>query len=174
LGVIASGGAISIGNDARNLAVSASEVDFVSIDSSTDTDFFSFTVSDSGSVTVNLEALGVTYNIGPQSGGSSSFNTAERSDLQFDLLASDGTTVLASLNGAGLGSNEALTDFNLSSAGTYFLRVAGTDNPDSVQLDAQFYGLTVNFTAVPEPSTILLLGMSMFGSVAYRRFSVRR
>jgi hypothetical protein len=171
LGTVGLGGTVSIGNDARNLPVAVNEVDFFSIDSSTDTDFYSFTVTDAGLVTVNLEALGVAYNIGVEGSGGATinFNTSQRSDLRFDLLATDGSTVLTSLNATGLGGNELLSNFNLNASGTYFLRINGTNNADTISLDTQFYGLSVSFAAVPEPSSILLFTVGLCAGCLRRR-----
>jgi hypothetical protein len=39
------------------------------------------------------------------------------------------------------------------------LRVTGVNNPDAVAIKTQFYGLTANFTAVPEPNSLTLVAM---------------
>ncbi len=163
LGAISHGGSVSIGNDARDLSVGANEVDFVSIDSQTDTDFFSFSISSSSMVNVLLESLGPTYNVGSQGGSQVSFNTKERSDLSLALFDVNGTSMLASSNTSGFGGNESI-NFNLMNAGTYFLRVTGLNNPDSY-FDTQMYGLSVT-AAVPEPATFAVLGLAL---VAMRR-----
>lgn len=163
LGAISHGGSVSIGNDARDLPVGANEVDFVSIDSQTDTDFFSFSISSSSMVNVLLESLGPTYNVGSQGGSQGSFNTKNRSDLTLALFDVNGTSLLASSNATGFGGNESI-NFNLTNAGTYFLRVTGLNNPDQF-FDTQMYGLSVT-AAVPEPATIAVLGLAL---VAMRR-----
>jgi len=77
------------------------------------------------------------------------------------------------MNSFGLGLAETLTGFHLGSAGTYFVRVRGAANIDATQLDTQFYGLNVGFiTAVPEPSSIALLGI--FASAGALRDVMRR
>jgi PEP-CTERM motif len=48
-------------------------------------------------------------------------------------------------------------------AGTYFIRVTGSDDR------AQFYSLTTNFAAIPEPGSVLLLCASSFGMLLRRR-----
>lgn len=158
LGSLNHGDSVSIGNDARNLPVGPNEIDFVSIDSQTDTDFFSFSISSGSMVNVLLESLGPTYNVGPQNGSQVSFNTKARSDLTLSLFDVNGTSLLASSNVTGFGGNESL-EFNLTSAGTYFLRVTGLNNPDSF-FDTQMYGLSVVAT-VPEPATLAVLGLAL-------------
>lgn len=173
LGTLVFGSTVALGNDARNLLVSSTATDFISIDGDTDSDYFSFSVGSEGLLNVSLEALGFTYQVGPQGGSESSFDTRTRSDLRFSLFDTDGITLLADVNAFGLGLTEMLTGFSLGSAGTYFLRVQGTSNADTTQLDTQFYGLNIGFvTAVPEPSSMLLL--SVVGSGGALRLIVRR
>lgn len=171
LGDIANGDVVSIGQDANTLVVDINSVDFVSIDDSTDVDIFSFGLSQSGMLDVELEALGFTFNVGTQfQNNESPFDTLQRSDLALELLDTDGVTILASVNANGLGGNEFLSNQSLD-AGTYFLRVSGQNNGDSNLLDTQFFGLTASFTAVPEPSSaaILLLGFACCGIRRNRR-----
>ncbi len=160
LGTLVFNSNVSIGNDARNLTVSSTATDFISIDSNTDTDYFSFNIGSAGLVDVSLEALGFTYQAGPQGGMESDFNTRTRSDLRFSLFGTDGLTLLADVNSFGLGLAESLSGFNLGSAGTYYVRVQGTSNVDTTLIDTQFYGLNIGFiTAVPEPSSLILVGV---------------
>ena len=74
--------------------------------------------------------------------------------------------MIAGANNFGLGGTESLTNIQLD-AGTYFLRITGENNADANLLDTQFYGLTASFTAVPEPSSALIV--AMFGFVGLRR-----
>lgn len=162
LGAIASGGQVQRGTSAATFVVSSAATDFVSIDDNTDTDFYSFSVSAAGQITLLLEAMGFTYNITAQGGGGNvAFNSLLRSDLALALIGTDGTTVLASSNSTGLGGNEQII-FNLPGAGTYFIRVTGADNNDAIFLDTQFYRLTASFTAsaIPEPTTMGLFGLA--------------
>ena len=167
LGLIADGDNVSIGDSARTFAVTADNTDFISIDGQSDIDFFSFSISTAGSVNILLEALGFSYLTQPQgtgggpTGNNVLFNTAERSDLALALFDTDGTTLLALEDANGLGGSEAINDFFLADAGTYFVRVTGLDNPDSTTIKTQFYGLSIGFTAIPEPS---FGGLLMFGA----------
>lgn len=173
LGTILDGGSISIGNDARNLNVGFNEVDFFSIDDDTDTDFFRFTINEAGSVTINLEALGLSYNASPQDGAQTLFNPSMRSDLSLALFGTDGTTLLSLMNANGLGASELISNFFLGSAGNYFIRVNGLENADASAFDAQFFGLTIGFvTAVPEPGS-MTLGLGALCSLGFFRFRRR-
>lgn len=168
----------SIGNSPRinmannNNVVAFTETDFVSIDSTTDTDFISFTITQPGRLTLLLEALGITYDARPQGNANQFlFNAQNRSDLKLALFDTNGTTQLAFADNTGLGGNEQIT-FDLLVAGTYFARITGLDNPDTTQLDTQFYGLTASLAAIPEPATLALVGLvgiSGFGAWRYRR-----
>lgn len=166
LGVLSNGGTVSVGNSARTFAVAAVATDFVSIDDSNDTDFWSLTVNSAGTIDVLLEGLGFTYTT-----NSVSFNTQQRSDLALTLFDTDGTSLLALANDNGLGGSEAI-NFDLTAAGTYFLRVTGSNNPDNVAIKTQFYGLSASFTAVPEPSSFTVL--LVIGSTIMLRRKRRR
>ncbi len=154
LGTINDGQTVTRGDDARDLFVNPTETDFFSIDDQTDIDFWSFEVAQVSTVDILLEALGQTYDIGPQGGSTGPFDTSVRSDLALDLYDTDGMTLLASSNATGLGGLESLAGVALNAAGTYYIRISGTDNPDSIAIDTQFYGLsvTVHAAAIPEPA----------------------
>jgi hypothetical protein len=172
LGAIADGGSVSIGNDARNLFVGPTEVDFVSIDDTSDQDFYSFSVGSGGEVNILLESLGLTYNITNQAGaGNVPFNAKERSDLTLQLLDTNGTSVLQTSNSTGLGGDELIV-FNLTGPGIYFARVSGVNNADFISTDTQFYGLSIGFSAaaVPEPSTVgFMIAVGLIGALSLRR-----
>ena len=164
LGLIADGSSVSVGQDGDNTTVADTDTDFFSIDDGSDTDFWSFEVASASLVDVNLDALGYTYNM-----GSGNFDTTARSDLRLTVFDTDGTTSLGSADLTGLGGNEQLTGLQANSAGTYFVRIQGSDNGDSIDVDTQFYGLTVSVAAIaiPEPGSLVLL--SLCGLVLARR-----
>ncbi len=171
LGAISDGGSVSIGNSARSLVVAPTATDFVSIDDQSDTDFYSFTVDSAGTVNVLLEALGFTYNAGPQGGAQSAFDTLRRSDLALAIFDTDMLSLLGSANNTGLGGSESLNDILLDHAGTYFVRVSGISSLGGSAIKTQFYGLSVGFTAsaIPEPATGMLMTMIAFGTLIQRR-----
>lgn len=167
LGTLTDGGIVEIGQDAKTFVVDLASDDFISIDDDSDTDFFRFSVDGDGIVDIDLEALGFTFLVGPQSGGSQNpFDTTLRSDLKLDFFDS-ALTSLGSSDLTGLGGMESLTGIEVS-AGDYFIRVSGADNVDSNLFDVQFYGLSASFTLnpVPEPTAIplLLMGLAAMGS----------
>jgi hypothetical protein len=173
LGTVTSSATTSIGNSARTLAVASTAIDFVSIDDNTDTDYFTFSIA-GGRVDILLEALGFTYNATVQGGGGNQpFNTEQRSNLILTLFDTNGTTQLFLSNATGLGGDESITA--VLPAGTYFIRVTGTDNGDTSLLDTQFYGLSISLAAVPEPATwALMIGGTLGAGVAYRRWRRRQ
>ena len=166
LGLIADGASVARGQDGNKESVADTDVDFVSIDDASDTDFWSFEVASASLVDVNLDALGYTYNM-----GSGNFDTRARSNLDLALFDTDGTTILGTSNVTGFGGNEQLTGLQLDNAGTYFVRVRGADNDDSIVVDTQFYGLTVSVSAIaiPEPATFGLLSLCGLALARRRR-----
>ena len=117
----------------------------VSIDDDSDTDFYSFTVAQAVTTDILITPTGTAYLSGVQGGAPPTvFNALAQVDLTFDLLAADGTTILSTTNGTGLGQAEQLTGFSLG-AGTYFVRVTGPQNM------VQMYDVALSVTAIPTP-----------------------
>ncbi len=165
LGLIADGATLAIGQDAGTLIVDSSSEDFVSIDDTTDTDFYSVMFAESGSVDIVLEALGFSIDV-----NGTQFDTRERSDLELTFYDTDGVSILGTSNLTGLGGTESLTGIAVN-AGTYFLEIEGLDNGDANIFDVQFYGLQASFTssAVPEPGSFAVLGLGALGLILCRR-----
>jgi len=128
----------------------------VSLTASADNDYFKFNVAGGMLLVVTVTPLGETYIL-----EGVSISTNMIIDLGFELRASDGTTVLATVNDGGLGVAETLTDYELT-PGDYYLRVRRyTGN------DTQRYRLGVALeevaTAVGEASVPAMgLGLSVF------------
>ena len=125
LGPLGGGATLSIGTSVISTVVAATATDFVSIDDDLDVDFFSFTTSSAGTVSIQLSPVGPTYNVGPSSGPEASYNASSQNDLTLQLLGTNGTTVLSTANAGGLGISEAINSFSVPGAGTYFVKVSG-------------------------------------------------
>ena len=159
LGVLLGGDSVVIGEAAHRTGTSVlfsskptgieilpDEVDFFSIDGQSDTDMYSFTVDQAGTANIVLDIVGESYMAGTEfQSNEILFVTSERSDLTLEFLDTDGQTVLATSDTGGFGDDEILSAIPLDAGGTYFVRITGVDNPDALELDVQFYGLSVAF-----------------------------
>ena len=147
LGAIAIGGTKSIGTSPAAVAgrmpplVQPTDTDFISIDNSTDTDFYSFTTSGAARLSVMLTPQGGSYMQGPESGGQSTFNAAAQSDLALAIYSTDGTTQLALSNSAPAGQPEIRSNLALPAAGQYYVRVTGAAST------VQLYDLQLSIAA---------------------------
>jgi hypothetical protein len=159
-GTLALNNTVSIGTDANDAVVAATDTDFVSIDDDSDVDFFSFTLDLDTGILIELIPQGPTYNEGAQGGTQTAFDTSAMADLTLALLDIDGTTILAFANDIGLGGIEQILYHGLT-PGTYFVQVAGLSN------QIQMYQL--DLTAIPEPASAMLLGLGAAGLLARRR-----
>lgn len=160
LGTLSAGQTKSIGDDASDAVVAATDVDFVSIDGTSDTDFFSFEITTESVLDLILNPLGPTYQKGIQDGLQSAFNAKSLNDLILDLRDSNGATLLNS-DSTTAGNSESIEDVMLS-PGTYIAQIRGKQDI------TQFYQLQLRVANVPEPSSGLLL--ALFGLL----FGVRR
>lgn len=139
---------VAIGTDATDAVVAAGDTDFVSIDDDSDVDFYSFTIDALNGITIDLTPMGPTYNEGAQGGAQTAFDTSALANLTLTLFDTDGTSILAFANAAGLGGDEQILFPDL--LGTYFVQVAGLDNM------IQMYQLGLTAGPVPEPGSALL------------------
>ncbi len=142
LGAIVAGATVSIGVDAApDLVVGTTDVDFLSITNDQDQDFFSFTVSEPLELAAALTPLGGVFHQAPVGGTQTLYDANAQNDLSLTIFASDGTSVLATADSAGLGEAELLSDISLPAAGEYFALVRGTsDNVQLYQLDLSVSG----------------------------------
>ena len=163
LGTIAHGATASRGTHADDAVVTATQTDFISIDDNSDIDVFGFSVAPLSEVTLTLTPKGPTYQEGAQGGTQTALDTAALSNLNLELLASDGTTVLATAAATGAGFAEIIAGFDLLAGGNYFARITGL--ADNVQM----YRLDVSAAAVPEPSVLALAGFAFAGLALRRR-----
>ena len=128
---------IALASGLGTVGSSTIQVSDISIDDNSDLDFFSFNVSSASILDISINPLGSTYTIGLEGGSTELFDSKANSDLAFSLLASNGTTVIASANLTGLGGNESLIGVSLS-PGQYFLRITGAQDA------AQMYRLSLS------------------------------
>jgi serralysin len=141
LGSLAASQTLTRGTLGNAVAVAGSAVDFVSIDGSSDVDFFSFTLNTPLNVTLSLAPKGTTYQMGSVEGGQAPYNTQALSDLSLALFDSTGFNQIGSTaNSQGAGFGESLVrELN---AGTYYARITG------VQDDVQLYQISVAGAAI--------------------------
>jgi hypothetical protein len=127
LGLLEVGNVISVGSDSGpDLRVERTELDFVSIAHSGDSDYFSFDISAAVGLNAVLTPLGGVFNQGVQGGSQSQFDANSRSDLALAIFGPDGTTLLELASENSAGAIETLAGVRLPTAGRYFARVTGT------------------------------------------------
>lgn len=113
-------GALANGTDITSL---------VSIDDVNDDDWFSFSVASPKNLVVEVRPTGTPYLEGDQLGDGScepgvTFDPSSLRNLGFEIVDSNGTTVLASANSAPAGASE-IAAATLAAAGNYFVHVFG-------------------------------------------------
>ncbi|MBX3377703.1 MAG: immunoglobulin domain-containing protein [Phycisphaeraceae bacterium] len=126
----------------------------LSIDAAGKTDFYSFTVSASCLVSATVTPVGTTYLAGAQTTAcdtGTSTNALTMANLSIAVLASNGTTVLASSETQPAGSPEVVSNVGLPGAGTYYVRVTAAGSPT----ESQLYTLNVAATGNPVCPTIV-------------------
>lgn len=147
---------IVLGADGHDAYVDPTDIDFVSVDGTTDVDYFRFTIARPRTVSVELAPVGPDEYLNGRDGTAdagtqTTFRPRSQSDLMLQLLATNGISSLVTENTTGLGEAEEIVEFDLTEPGTYFLRIAGTQNA------AQMYELKL--VSVPEPASIALAGL---------------
>lgn len=139
LGAVTEDTVLSIGN--------IDDDSWVSVDDVSDVDVYRFTVT-GGTASITLTPRGSTYLAGPQNpdgscSSGSTFDASRESNLTLELIAPDGSTVLATADLTGQGEAEEILDFSLPGSGEYFVRVTGE------QPRVQLYQLDVALSDVP-------------------------
>ena len=159
-----------VGTATSSLTVANDDVDFVSIDDVSDTDVFGFTVTGSDDVVIDLTPRGPSYSYTNElidliNGERTVFNidASSLSNLSLTVLDSNGNVVeFADTNGLGLGESITLSQ----ATGDFFVQINGAAE------ETQFYALEITSVAstVPEPSTLMLLGLAgLVGATVRRR-----
>lgn len=150
LGSLGDGQTFLIGEDSADALIAPTDVDFVSIDGSSDTDFFSFTLNSEGELVLELTPMGPEYQTNLAGG---LWDASAQNDLSLTLYDTDGSSILATSDFGSFGEMESIAQTLL--AGTYFAQVSGSND------GAQMFQLYGSFSAVPEPgSTLVLVGMA--------------
>ncbi len=142
VGLITPGSPVTIG------PVPSPNVNFgslVSLDRTNDQDWFEFTTANASAVSVTLNPVGRVYQSGQQAGNGScpsgpTIDSRALQDLAFQVVASDGTTVLATVNETGAGSSESISDVFVGGPGTFYVRVYSAGGTS----DTQLYNMSVS------------------------------
>ena len=163
-GIVNHGDSVILGTAGDSTVITAGETDFLSVDGTSDQDFFRFEITSPAKISAILAPKGTTYQVGPQGGSQSELDTTALNDLVLGLFGSDtNLPPLTSSDGFGAGGTESILDFELASAGEYFLHVWGWDD------DVQLYQIELSVVTLPEPSVAMLLGLGVFGGLLRRR-----
>lgn len=118
-----------------------------------DVDWYRFTLPSAAQVSIQLQPVGFSYMSTTQSGQSCpTGNTIDSKailNLAFDIVGSDGSTVLTTVDNTTFGQNEDLTDFTLP-AGVFYM-VVRADVVAQATLPPQMYQFIVNTALAPCP-----------------------
>jgi hypothetical protein len=131
---LVAGGSLVIGADADvpTQAIPSDATDFVSISHGNDIDYYSFEVSQPGTLSAFLTPLGGEFT---QSGefdvAPTLFDANARSDLSLRLFDTNGKSTLVFVDDEVEGETESL-EFELTTPGTYYARIEGL--ADTIQL----------------------------------------
>lgn len=140
-----SGAATDLG--ALNLP-SVNNYNGLSVDDNSDIDFYEFNINSASDITITLSSVGESYLEGAQNNNGScqagtNYDAGALSNLEVDLLSSNGSTVLASANGNAAGIDEVIT--TTIGAGTFFVRIRQTGNVN----EAQMYDFEIDLDPIP-------------------------
>ena len=158
VGLLVPGSPVTIGTVRQPPVADGS---LVSLDRRADQDWYRFAVTEASEVSVTLVPVGRTYQDGQQQSNGScptsgpTINSKALQDLAFQIVASDGVTVLANRNARPAGFNETISDVLVGGPGEFYIRVYSTGGVSDVQL----YALVVSLSDAPCP-----FAWSAFGS----------
>lgn len=141
LGNLGITGSVSRGTDAIDSVVNELDDDWVGIDGTSDNDWFSFSVTDSGWASITVTPVGPNYTTQEQG----NVVASALSDLDFQVFGDNGVTQLAAVDEETIGNAESVGALFLPSAGEYLVRVQGEQNMN------QFYQLDISVSELPAP-----------------------
>ncbi|RMF42903.1 MAG: hypothetical protein D6753_06420, partial [Planctomycetota bacterium] len=118
-----------------------------SLDAENDTDWYKFNVVSSAKLSVTLEPVGETYDVGPQGGTATTVNSKAYQDLSFKVFDAGGTE-LVDVSSAAIGENEVLVDLDLTSSGDYYIQV------DGAGANTQLYNLSITLKGIVDPNAV--------------------
>lgn len=136
------------------------EIPRLSIDDNSDVDYFKVDLLAGQLISFSVTPGEGSYMEGGQIGedcsGDELFDSTRIHNLRLDLVSSNGSTVLASSNSAGLGEVEMLENAEIVLDGAYYIRVNG-GNANAAQL----YQLEVQLVDRPPEARLVHLGTSI-------------
>lgn len=139
LGLLEAGSPISLGALPNPLSGSSpTNTSTLSIDNNGELDWYQFTLAGQRDVTITVTPRGQNYASYAQDANCNNnvFNTDSliMANLNFDIIGSDGVTVLATAAAQPTGGTETIVGFTIAAAGNYFVRVSEGDAPTQSQL----------------------------------------
>ena len=158
LGTIASGTTLSNSCTLPNPPTGSNPASssICSIDADAELDYWKFTVTASSNVSVTLTPLGLTYDNTQQTGSNpnctqanTSTNSLTAADLKLELLASNGTTVLATAPTQPAGTAETCSNISVV-AGVVYIRVSEVNTPSTTQNYRLTISVQNNCTGAPD------------------------
>lgn len=111
---------VVLGLDASGSSVNEMDDDWVGIDGNSDEDWFTFYSVDPIALDVTVSPMGPSYTTQEQG----AFDAKQRSDLNFQIIDTDGSNILTTVDATNIGQVEEILGFTLS-AGRYYVRVDG-------------------------------------------------
>lgn len=130
--------------------ISLDQVDFISVDDSSDSDFFLFTASADGLVDFRLKPVGPTYREGAQDGSQSPLSVSEQSRLLLTVYDETGA-VITSVVADAAGDILSLSDLSAEAGDEFYVEASGLDSR------AQLYRLDAALNPAPRSSTLIEL-----------------
>jgi len=122
----------------------------LSIDRNNDTDYYAITLTQAGQLTATMTPTGANYSQGTQTSACDSgtaFNSLAQANLDIAILASNGTTVLASASAGAIGAPD-VAQFE-AAPGNYYIRIRQTTSAAAIQayrlnLGVTFPGISIS------------------------------